>query len=85
MILKEKYLNKKVKNAIKIAYILLDEEEISISKIAQIIYELYKINIDNKKLLKELLSNISRTIEKSLKELTALIITLNLIRRIKNT
>ena len=85
MILKEKYLNKKVKNAIKIAYILLDEEEISISKIAQIIYELYKINIDNKKLLKELLSNISRTIEKSLKELIALIITLNLIRRIKNT
>ena len=64
---------------------LLNEEEVSIFKIAQIIYELYEIDIDNEKLLKELLFNISRAVKKSLKESIALIITSNLIRRIKNT
>ena len=48
------------------------------------IYELYKIDIDNKKLLKELLLNISRSIEKLLKELIVFVIILNLIKRIKD-
>ena len=85
MILKEKYLDKKIKNVVKIAYMLLNEEEISIFKITQIIYELYETDIDNKKSLKELLFDISRAIKKSLKESIALVITSNLIKRIKNT
>ena len=63
---------------------LLNEEEILIFKIAQIIYELYKIDIDNKKLLKELLFDTLRAIKKLLKESIVSIITSNLMRRIKN-
>ena len=84
MILKKRHLDKEVKDAIKIIYILLNKEKISIFKIAQIMYKLYENNSNNKKLLKELLLAILRSIKKLLKELIVLIIISNLIKRIKN-
>lgn len=44
-----------------------------------IIYNFYKTNINNKKLLKKSLFNISKIIKKLLKELINLIIILNLL------
>lgn len=46
-------------------------------------YNLYKININNEKLLKESLSNTPRPIKELLKELTSFIITSNLLITIK--
>ena len=46
-------------------------------------YSLYKINIDNKNLLKESLFNISKVVEIFLKKLIAFIITFNLLILIK--
>ena len=43
--------------------------KVDISKLILIIYDLYKIDIDDKKLLKELSSNILEYIKKLLKEL----------------
>ena len=61
---------------------LLNEEKMLVSKLAQIIYEVYKIDISDKKLLKELLLDISRPIEKSLKELIVFVITFELLLNI---
>ena len=46
-------------------------------------YNFYKINIDNEKLLKKSLFNASRFIKKSLKELTIFVITFDLLIAIK--
>ena len=47
------------------------------------IYNFYKINIDNEKLLKKSLFNVSRFIKKSLKKLITFIITFNLLIAMK--
>ena len=47
------------------------------------IYNFYKINIDNEKLLKESLFDVSKFIEKSLKELIIFVITFDLLIVIK--
>ena len=46
-------------------------------------YDLYKTNIDNEKLLKESLSNTPKLIKKLLKKLTTFIIIFNLLIAIK--
>ena len=46
-------------------------------------YNFYKTNIDNKKLLKKLLFDISKFVEKSLKKLIIFIIKFNLLIAIK--
>ena len=46
-------------------------------------YNLYEININNKKLLKKSLFNVSKFVEKSLKKSIAFIITFNLLISIK--
>ena len=46
-------------------------------------YNFYEININNKKFLKESLFDISRFIKKSLKELTILVITFDLLIAMK--
>ena len=43
-------------------------------------YKLYETGVSNKKLLKELLLGVSRTVEELLKELVALIAILDLIK-----
>lgn len=58
---------------------LLNEREILIFKLISIIYNLYKTSINNKKLLKESLSNILRSIKKLFKELINLVIVLELL------
>ena len=74
MILKKKNINKDIKNVVEIAQILLNKREIFVSKLASIIYKLYKISTKNKKLLKELLlAIVSRPIKKLLKELISAI------------
>ena len=45
---------------------------------------MYKINTNNKKLLKESLLDILRSIKKLLKELIVFVITIDLIKRIKD-
>lgn len=47
------------------------------------IYNFCEINIDNEKLLKELLFNILKSIKKLLKELITFVITFNLLSEIK--
>ena len=47
------------------------------------IYNLYEINIDNKKSLKKSLFDVSKSVEKSLKKLIILIITFDLLITIK--
>ena len=46
-------------------------------------YNLYKININNEKLLKKSLFDILRSVEKSLKELTIFVITFDLLITMK--
>ena len=81
--LKKKHLNKRIKNIINLISIFLDEKKNSIMKFIFIIYNLYKINANNEKLLKKLSSQISRNIEKLIEKLTNLIIKINFIIRIK--
>ena len=76
---KDKHLNIKIKNAINLIFIFLDKREILIIEFIFIIYNLYKINMNNKKSLKKSLSRISRNIEELLKELINFIIKKNLI------
>ena len=47
------------------------------------IYNFYKINIDNEKFLKKSLFNVLRFIKEFLKELTILVVTFNLLIAIK--
>ena len=81
--LKRENLNEEVKRVINLILILLNKQKILISKFALIIYDLYEINIDNEKSLKESLFNVLKLIEKSLKELITFIITFDLLIAIK--
>ena len=53
IILKKKYLNKRIKNVVDLISIFLDKKEILITKLAFMIYDLYKISVNNEKLLKK--------------------------------
>ena len=54
-----------------------------IAKFTFIIYNLYKININNEKFLKESLFHISKIVENFLKELIIFVVEINLITQIK--
>ena len=81
--LKKKHLNKKIKNIINLTSIFLDKKKILIMKLIFIIYDLYKINVNNEKSLKESLSQASENAEKSIKKSASLVIEIDLIIRIK--
>ena len=59
---------------------LLNKKESPIQELALIIYNFYKISINNKKSIKELLYNILRPIKKLLKESIASIIESELLK-----
>ena len=65
---------------INIVSIFLDEEEISVSRLTQIIYKLYKIDINDEELLKESLLDILGVTKELLKELVNSVTNLDLIQ-----
>ena len=79
MILKEKYLDKGIRNTIDLVSILPNKKKISLFELISIIYNLYKIGVSNKKSLKELLSYVLENIEESIEESINLIIKIDLI------
>lgn len=64
-------------------FMLLNEQKISILKFALIIYDFYKTNINNEKLLKESLFNVLKSVEKLLKELIVFVIISDLLIEIR--
>ena len=83
MILKRENLDEEIKQTVNLAFILLNEKEISVFEFVFIIYDLCEININDKKLLKELLFDILKFVEKLLKELIIFVINSELINQIK--
>ena len=63
--------------------ILLDKEEITVTELAQIIYELSEIGIDKEESIKESLSIIPENIEKSIEESTESITSLDVIGEVR--
>ena len=85
MLLKAKYLKKRVQQALNLVFLLLDEVSHTISSLAVMIYDLDKRDIDEEKLLKESSSTTSKSsIEKLSKELIDdFIIESNIVLKVK--
>ena len=74
MIFKKKHLNIEIKNVIDLTSIFLNKREVFITEFTFIIYNLYKIGVNNEKSLEESLSYASRNVEKFIKKLANLVI-----------
>ena len=83
IILKRKNLDEKIKQTINLAFILLNEKEISVFKFISIIYDLCETNINNEKSLKKSSFDISKFVEKLLKKSAIFVTNSKLMNEIK--
>ena len=83
VMLKRENLDEGVRRAVNLAFMLLNEQEISVPELASMMYDLCETGIDNEESLKESLSDASRLVEKSLKESTTPVTTSDLLIAMK--
>ena len=82
VLLKDRHLEEGIKNAIDIAPMLLDEEEMSVPRLAQMMYELCETGVGDEESLEESSPAASGAAEESLEESVAPVATSDLIQQV---